>query len=76
MSIEDRLAELEQPPPGCDLLDVDLLLRECGYICYVDNDVIFYANEGWGSYFTFPRSKSTIPQGRLEEIIRIVRQHL
>lgn len=76
MSLRDRLEELEQPPPGCELLDIDLLLRECGYERREDGMVFVYAHEGWGSILTFPRHKNSVPQSRLRQILAFVRWHL
>jgi hypothetical protein len=76
MSLRRRLEELEELPPGCDFLDVDLLLRGCGYECYDDGVTLLYSHEKWRSIWTFPRSRRSIPASRLLEIIAFVRWHL
>lgn len=76
MPLRERLEELEQPPYGCDILDVDLLLRECGYTCHNDGRVTLYAHDGWHSLWTFPATKTSIPRGKLEEITVYVRKQL
>ncbi len=57
-------------------MDVDSLLRDCGYECYKDEWTLFYAHDGWRSFLTFPASKSTIPQRRLRQIVEEVKWHL
>ncbi len=78
MDLRQLLAELEAPPPGCDLVDVDKLLTACDYGRHIDeeNDTIVYFKHGWKSYLTFPRSKSTVPGRRLAEIVALVKWHL
>ena len=76
MPLKNRLEELEQPPPGCELLDLDLLLRECGYECQDDGTIRLYGHDGWGSVLTFPSQKLYIPSGQLQRILDFVRRNL
>lgn len=76
MGLRERLEQLEQPPPGCDILDVDLLLRECGYECHNDGFTRLYTHEGWHSFLTFPATKTEIPHGQLQGLIAFVRWKL
>lgn len=76
MTIWELLDELEQPPCDCDILDIDKLLRECGYTRDLEDGVLIYTHAGWGSDYTFPASKSSVPVSRLVGIFANVRRHL
>jgi hypothetical protein len=76
MALRELLEELEDDPPGCDMVDMDKLLRECGYKCYDDGVTLLYVHDKWGSMLTFPRSKRTVPSSRFRDILEYAKERL
>jgi hypothetical protein len=79
MGVHEKLRELEEPPPGCELVDIEMLMRDVpGCDCQVNEmqDTIVFYHVGWGHLLTFSRSKRYVPQSRLREVIDLVRSVL
>ena len=76
ITLRERLEELELDPTGTDMLDLDALLRACGFTCYDHGDILVYRHDRWRSLETFPRTSRTVPVTRLVRILREVRAHL
>lgn len=70
------LLEFEEPLEPIDVLDLDKLLRKCGFAFKRYEGTLLYRHVGWGLTFTFPDHRRDVPAGRLKDILRLVRDHL
>lgn len=77
MGLRELLAELEELPPGCDMVDVDKMFRLSGHEICIDQqeDTIVYFKHEWESVWTFPRSTQKVPHSLLLAIIAKIRWH-
>lgn len=76
MGVREIWQDLEQPPCGCDILDMDKLLRGCGYDCQNDGDTLTYEHgaAGWPT-LTFPAKGRNVSCKAVVDILEMLRPH-
>ncbi|HET7228651.1 MAG TPA: hypothetical protein VFJ16_01480 [Longimicrobium sp.] len=75
LSLEERLRELEEPP-GAELLDMDAVLRQVGYVVTVDRIHRVYHHQAWNSSWTFRNGSRLIPPAYAREVVSFIRLKL
>lgn len=58
------------------MIDMDLLLRGCGFVRHEERECALYAHDGWNQLFTFRLDQTHVSQRRLEQVILYLRFHL
>ena len=69
------LEDLDREPAGTTIVEVDELLRACGYTCYDYQETLVYDHQEWG-LLTFSRYQHSIPTSRLKGIVAMLRARL
>jgi hypothetical protein len=75
ISLEERLRELEEPP-GAELMDMDVVLRQVGYVVTVDRIHRIYHHQEWNSSWTFRNGSRLIPHPYAHEVVSFIRLKL
>jgi hypothetical protein len=74
--VREILEELEPLATGCEMVDVDKLLRECGYEVSVHGVIVRYTNDAWESILTYPAGKKYFPGEELQDLVAFIRRKL
>jgi hypothetical protein len=75
IGLAELLVELETSPNETELIDVEQLLREAGYLRKDrDDGLVLFVHEKWGSRWTLNRLQRYLPVSLVNRITTTIRE--
>lgn len=76
MELTTLIDHLEEGQTPVDLLDLDRLLKRCGFRCRDYGHTLVYSHDEWNLDFTFDRTHRQVPRRYVKHIFAVLRKNL